>query len=450
MPTPPAAPWTSSRSPGRSPAWVKSASWAVVKTSGTPPAASQLQLLGHRHRRALVHDRELGLAPTRDDRHDAVARLEALHARAALDHLAGQLQPGDVLGRAGRRRVAALELHHVGAVEPGAADADEQVGVPGDRDRDAPRRRSIRRESWRRASASMLPPGRRSRPIVQHEFTTSGVRADSVRVRTTPGQYVPSPWNSAEFPRCGGSRASASRPPRSAQPGLRRPWRPARRAPPGAADPGLHGRRPVARHARGLAAAQRLLHPPHGHPRQPRLLRGGLPAPRGAARAHGRASRRARDRDRPEPRRRVREGAGGEAARARPGHRHARLAERLPAGDPPARARPGRPGQRARHRPACPGCSRSAACAGSAARRSAPRSTARSPTTSATSRSTPAATASCSGSRAWTRRPTSSSRSPPRTAGWASTPRPSSPSPSALHGFRGDDPLLADDLPRAA
>ena len=38
MPTPPAAPWTSSRSPTVRPAWLNSASWAVVKTSGTPPA----------------------------------------------------------------------------------------------------------------------------------------------------------------------------------------------------------------------------------------------------------------------------------------------------------------------------------------------------------------------------------------------------------------------------
>ena len=41
VPTPPAAPWTSSRSPTISPAWVKSASWAVKKTSGVPPAAIQ-------------------------------------------------------------------------------------------------------------------------------------------------------------------------------------------------------------------------------------------------------------------------------------------------------------------------------------------------------------------------------------------------------------------------
>ena len=41
VPTPPAAPWTSSRSPTDSPACVNSASWAVKKTSGTPPAAIQ-------------------------------------------------------------------------------------------------------------------------------------------------------------------------------------------------------------------------------------------------------------------------------------------------------------------------------------------------------------------------------------------------------------------------
>ncbi len=41
MPTPPAPPWTSRRSPARRPACVKRASCAVVKTSGTAPAASQ-------------------------------------------------------------------------------------------------------------------------------------------------------------------------------------------------------------------------------------------------------------------------------------------------------------------------------------------------------------------------------------------------------------------------
>ena len=79
-----------------------------------------VELLGDRHRGALVDDRELGLAAAGDDRHHAVAGLEALDAGAALDDLARQLEAGDVLRRAGRRRVAALELHDVGAVEPGA------------------------------------------------------------------------------------------------------------------------------------------------------------------------------------------------------------------------------------------------------------------------------------------------------------------------------------------
>ena len=39
-----------------------------------------LQLLRHRHRRALVDDRELGLSAAGHDRHHAVAGLEALHA----------------------------------------------------------------------------------------------------------------------------------------------------------------------------------------------------------------------------------------------------------------------------------------------------------------------------------------------------------------------------------
>ena len=87
---------------------MKSASWAVVKTSGTPPAAVPVELLRDRHRRALVDDRELGLAaagrrsPSRGRR----ARSAATPA-AALDDLAGQLEAGDVLRRAGRRRIAA-------------------------------------------------------------------------------------------------------------------------------------------------------------------------------------------------------------------------------------------------------------------------------------------------------------------------------------------------------
>ena len=52
---------------------MKSASWAVVKTSGKPPASGQSRRVGHRHRAALVHHRELGLAAAAHDRHHAIA-----------------------------------------------------------------------------------------------------------------------------------------------------------------------------------------------------------------------------------------------------------------------------------------------------------------------------------------------------------------------------------------
>ena len=126
-----------------------------------------VELLGDRHGGALVDDRELGLAAAGDDRHHAVAGLEPLDARAALDDLARQLEAGDVLRRARRRGVAALELVHVGAVEPGAADAHEQVGVAGDRvgvlldgDRAVPDRgRAHRRDATSLAIRPVSAPG---------------------------------------------------------------------------------------------------------------------------------------------------------------------------------------------------------------------------------------------------------------------------------------------------
>ena len=172
---------------------------------------------------------------------------------------------------------------------------------------------------------------------------------------------------------------------------------PAWRSPPGPPDPRLHGRRRVARDDGAVAAAGRLLHAPHRHPRQPRLLGGGLQAPRGAARAHGRAPRRARRDHRPEPRRRVRPRARRPPAGARLGDRHARLAD-------PARCSRSirscsrRSASSARSAPpTCPGCSASSCLRGKCCQdfRDGDRA-ARSRRTSATSRSTRAATASCS------------------------------------------------------
>jgi hypothetical protein len=93
------------------------------------------------HELALMHHAQLGLAAAAHDRHDAVAHREARRARPQRGDLAGELEPGDVRRRAGRRGVAAGELEHVRAVDPGAADADQdlaraglRVGMLGDGD----------------------------------------------------------------------------------------------------------------------------------------------------------------------------------------------------------------------------------------------------------------------------------------------------------------------------
>jgi hypothetical protein len=124
-----------------------------------------VELVGHRHGQALVHHGELRLPAAGHERHHAVARLEAQDARAALDHLAGHLQPRDVLRRAGRGRIGPAQLQDVGAVDAGGLHADEQlarlrswIGVLFDGDLTVADRRGTHR-------AAILAPGLESRGL---------------------------------------------------------------------------------------------------------------------------------------------------------------------------------------------------------------------------------------------------------------------------------------------
>jgi hypothetical protein len=90
----------------------------------------EAQAVGDGHELALVHDGQLGLPAAADDRHHAVALGEALGSGPARRDLAGELEPGDVLRRPGRGRVAARALVDVGTVEPGRMHADEDLAGP--------------------------------------------------------------------------------------------------------------------------------------------------------------------------------------------------------------------------------------------------------------------------------------------------------------------------------
>jgi len=68
-----------------------------------PARLRPVQRARDRHELALVHRAQLGLPATADDAHHAIALREALGTRPARGDLAGELEPRDVLRRAGRR-----------------------------------------------------------------------------------------------------------------------------------------------------------------------------------------------------------------------------------------------------------------------------------------------------------------------------------------------------------
>ena len=110
---------------------MKSASWAVVKTSGRPPAWGQSRPsgTGMAARSCTTASSAWPPPPT-----TAITRSPSEKRRApgprARD-LAGELEARDVCGLAGRRGIGAAALQHVRAVQPGAAHAHQDLAVPG-------------------------------------------------------------------------------------------------------------------------------------------------------------------------------------------------------------------------------------------------------------------------------------------------------------------------------
>ena len=221
------------------PACVKSASWAVVKTSGTPPAAVQSSSSGTG---IAVRSWTTASSAWPPPATIAITRSpgsKRRRRRPQVDDLAGELEAGDVLRRARRRRVVAGELHHVGAVEPGGADADEQlavlglgVGVLGDLDPAVADGGGAHGGEGTPGRSCGCAPGRCIMRIGTYlEVRTSG--------RISLPRTTPPLWRES---------APASRPPRCFRSSV---WRgggvPDGDGPPGPADPRLHGRRRVAR-----------------------------------------------------------------------------------------------------------------------------------------------------------------------------------------------------------
>ena len=275
MPTPPAAPWTSSRSPTVRPRLGEERVVGGGEDLGTPPAAVQSSSSGTGIAGRSWTTASSACPPPADDRHHAVAGLEAGDAGGRARRPRRPARGRGCRRRAGRRGVAAGELHHVGAVEAGGLDADEQLARLGTRigvllDDDAPSRMVAARmrdpctgrllpvsDTWRCAVAA--DAGHQLAAWVQ-----SGDGSASLPLVAWPRRSprVPPLWRER-------ASGSSSRPARSPV------YRHGRAAGDGrpSADPRLPGRRRQPRDDDALAARGRLPHAPGRHPRQRRLLR---------------------------------------------------------------------------------------------------------------------------------------------------------------------------------
>ena len=113
------------------PTWENSASWAVVKVSAKPPASAHDRPSGTGRRWRSWTTASSAIAPPPTTAMTRSPSVQPVTPGAEADDLAGQLEAGDVGGGAGRGRVEAHHLEAVGGVDPGGADADQDLAGAG-------------------------------------------------------------------------------------------------------------------------------------------------------------------------------------------------------------------------------------------------------------------------------------------------------------------------------
>ena len=121
-------PCTSSVSPLFRPPRSNTLCQTVKKVSGSAAASVKVKPAGSGSALLSCTAAVFGIAAARRQRADPVADAPALHARADGRHLAGDLEAGQV-GGAGRRRIGALALQHVGPVDAGGAHPDQDLAL---------------------------------------------------------------------------------------------------------------------------------------------------------------------------------------------------------------------------------------------------------------------------------------------------------------------------------
>ena len=135
VPMPDEPPWISSVSP----AFKRAALEHIVpdrhqRFRGRAGLHASTAPAGTAHRLGILRDAILRVAAAGHQRHHLVAELVLVGAGADRDHFAGDFEAGQVAG-AGRRRIAAGALRHVGAVDARGRDLDQDLVRAGRRHR---------------------------------------------------------------------------------------------------------------------------------------------------------------------------------------------------------------------------------------------------------------------------------------------------------------------------
>ena len=119
-------PWMSADSPAFKRPRSKTLVHTVKNVSGIAAALVNSMPSGTGRHWGAGATQVLGVPATGDQRTHPIADLPAIDARSGLDDGAGHLQSGDVR-RARRRRVQALPLHHVRAIDAGCRHLDQDL-----------------------------------------------------------------------------------------------------------------------------------------------------------------------------------------------------------------------------------------------------------------------------------------------------------------------------------
>ena len=128
VPIPDVPPWTSSVSPAMSPPRWKTLCQTVKKVSGSAAASTIERPVGNGQRVALMDGDIFGIAAAGHQRHHRIANLEPRRAAAERHDMAGDFQARKVGGALGRR-IAALALQHVGPIDAGRCDRDQDLAL---------------------------------------------------------------------------------------------------------------------------------------------------------------------------------------------------------------------------------------------------------------------------------------------------------------------------------